>query len=132
MKRVRKPPSPCFAAFEKVGTDNLGVNLDTANVILYGRANPVDALDVFGKYVRNIHAKDGKYPTNGHDLLGEETRIGEGKVDFNRLFERLHEIGYDYYVTIEREIEGEEQNKDILHAKKYLGNIIERVYGELK
>ena len=110
---------------------NLGVNLDTANVILYGRANPVDALDVFGKYVRNLHAKDGRYPTNGHDL-GEETRIGDGKVDFNRLFERLHEIGYDSYVTIEREIEGEEQNKDILHAKKYLGNIIERVYGELK
>jgi len=53
-------------------------------------------------------------------------------VDFNRLFEKLHEIGYDSYVTIEREIEGEEQNKDILHAKEYLENIIERVYGELK
>ena len=127
----QETPVTMLRCFEKVGTDNLGVNLDTANVILYGRANPVDALDVFGKYVRNIHAKDGKYPTNGHDL-GEETRIGEGKVDFNRLFERLHEIGYDSYVTIEREIEGEEQNKDILHAKKYLGNIIERVYGELK
>ena len=71
------------------------------------------------------------YPTNGHDL-GMETRIGEGKVDFNRLFEKLHEIGYDSYVTIEREIEGEEQNKDILYAKEYLENIIERVYGEAK
>ena len=78
-----------------------------------------------------MHAKDGCYPTNGHDL-GMETRIGEGKVDFNRLFEKLHEIGYDSYVTIEREIEGEEQNKDILYAKEYLENIIERVYGEAK
>ena len=51
--------------FEKVGTDNSFVNLDTANLILYGRANPVDALEVFGQYVRNIHAKDGCYPTNG-------------------------------------------------------------------
>ena len=127
----QETPVTMLRCFEKVGTDNLGVNLDTANVILYGRANPVDALDVFGKYVRNIHAKDGKYPTNGHDL-GEETRIGEGKVDFNRLFERLHEIGYDSYITIEREIEGEEQNKDILYAKEYLGSIIERVYGEPK
>ena len=127
----QETPVTMLRCFEKVGTDNLGVNLDTANVILYGRANPVDALDVFGKYVRNIHAKDGKYPTNGHDL-GEETRIGEGKVDFNRLFERLHEIGYDSFVTIEREIEGEEQNKDILYAKEYLGSIIERVYGEPK
>ena len=78
-----------------------------------------------------MHAKDGCYPTNGHDL-GMETRIGEGKVDFNRLFEKLHEIGYDSYVTIEREIEGEEQNKDILYAKEYLENIIEMVYGEAK
>ena len=78
-----------------------------------------------------MHAKDGCYPTNGHDL-GMETRIGEGKVDFNRLFEKLHEIGYDSYVTIEREIEGEEQNKDILYAKEYLENIIVRVYGEAK
>ena len=70
----QETPVTMLRCFEKVGTDNLGVNLDTANVILYGRANPVDALDVFGKYVRNIHAKDGKYPTNGHDL-GEETRI---------------------------------------------------------
>ena len=91
--------------FEKVGMDNLGVNLDTANVILYGKANPVDALDVFGKYVMNIHAKDGLYPTNGHDL-GREVRIGDGKVDFQALFKKLHELGYDSYVTIEREIEG--------------------------
>lgn len=44
--------------FEKVGMDNLGVNLDTANLILYGKANPVDSLDVFGEYVYNLHAKE--------------------------------------------------------------------------
>ena len=114
--------------FEKVGMDNLGVNLDTANVILYGKANPVDALDVFGKYVMNIHAKDGLYPTNGHDL-GSEVRIGDGKVDFKALFKKLYELQYDSYVTIEREIEGEQQISDIRHAKKYLGDIIAEVYG---
>ena len=106
----------------------MGVNLDTANLILYGKANPVDALDVFGKYVMNIHAKDGLYPTNGHDL-GKETRIGDGKVDFKALFIKLHELNYDSYVTIEREIEGEQQTDDIRHAKKYLGDIIAEVYG---
>lgn len=49
----------CFAC---VNMPNLGVNLDTANLILYGKANPVDALDILGLYVRNIHAKDGRYP----------------------------------------------------------------------
>ena len=124
----QETPVTMLRCFEKVGMDNLGVNLDTANVILYGKANPVDALDVFGKYVMNIHAKDGLYPTNGHDL-GSEVRIGDGKVDFKALFNKLHELGYDSYVTIEREIEGEKQTEDIRYAKKYLESIINEVYG---
>lgn len=123
----QETPVTMLRCFEKVSCDNLGVNLDTANVILYGKANPVDALDVFGKYVMNIHAKDGLYPTNGHDL-GQEVRIGDGKVDFKALFKKLHELNYNSYVTIEREIEGEQQIDDIRHAKKYLGNIIAEVY----
>lgn len=124
----QETPVTMLRCFEKVGCDNLGVNLDTANVILYGKANPVDALDVFGKYVMNIHAKDGLYPTNGHDL-GREVRIGDGKVDFKALFKRLHELKYDSFVTIEREIEGEQQTEDIRYAKKYLESIINEVYG---
>lgn len=124
----QETPVAMLRCFEQVGTENLGVNLDTANLILYGKANPVDALDVFGKYVRNLHAKDGCYPTNGHDL-GVETRIGEGKVDFKALFIKLHELGYDSYVTIEREISGDQQLKDILESREYLTNIINEVYG---
>ena len=126
----QETPVAMMRCFEKVGCDNLGINLDTANLILYGKANPVDALEVFGKYVRNIHAKDGKYPTNGHDL-GEETRIGEGKVNFRAFFEKLHELGYDSWVTIEREIQegSPEQIKDILDSREYMQNIINEVYG---
>lgn len=124
----QETPVTMLRCFEKVGMDNLGVNLDTANVILYGKANPVDALDVFGKYVMNIHAKDGLYPTNGHDL-GSEVRIGDGKVDFKALFKKLKELGYDSYVTIEREIDGKQQTEDIRYAKKYLESIINEVYG---
>ncbi len=125
----QETPVTMLRCFEKVGTDNLGVNLDTANLILYGRANPVDALDVFGKYVRNIHAKDGCYPTNGHDL-GRETRLGEGKVDFRALFVKLRELGYDSDVTIERELaeDSQEQLKGILDSREYLQTIINEVY----
>lgn len=122
----QETPVTMLRCFERVGADNLGVNLDTANVILYGRANPVDALDVFGKYVRNLHAKDGVYPVNGHDL-GKETKLGEGKVDFKALFTKLNELGYDSFVTIEREISGEQQVKDVLFAKEFLENIINEV-----
>lgn len=126
----QETPVTMLRCFEKVGTDNLGVNLDTANLILYSRANPVDALDVFGKYVRNIHAKDGCYPTNGHDL-GRETRLGEGKVDFRALFVKLRELGYDSDVTIERELaeDSQEQLKGILDSREYLQTIINEVYG---
>lgn len=126
----QETPVTMLRCFEKVGTDNLGVNLDTANLILYGKANPVDALDVFGPYVRSLHAKDGRYPTNGHDL-GVETRLGEGKVDFRALFRKLHELGFDGYVTIEREIDegSPEQVRDILESREFLQNIINEVYG---
>ena len=124
----QETPVTMMRCFEKVNMDNLGINLDTANLILYGRANPVDALDVFGKYVRNIHAKDGFYPTNGHSL-GKEVRLGDGKVDFKALFVKLKELEYDGYVTIEREIWNEQQQPDIIHARDYLTEIINEVYG---
>ena len=122
----QETPVAMLRCFEVVGTDNLGVNLDTANLILYGKANPVDALDVIGKYVRNLHAKDGFYPTNGMNL-GQEARLGDGKVDFEGLFAGLHKLGYDGHVTIEREISGEQQNLDILYARDYMLEIIGRV-----
>ena len=56
----QETPVAMLRCFEKVGTDNLAVNLDTANLILYGKANPVDGLDILGKYVLDMHAKDGK------------------------------------------------------------------------
>ena len=124
----QETPVTMLRCFEKIGCDNLGINLDTANLILYGKANPTDALDVFGKYVRNIHAKDGRYPTNGHEL-GIETKIGEGRVNFKTFFSRLHELGYDSYVTIEREIDGDRQLQDILEAREYLTKIISEIYG---
>ncbi len=123
----QETPVTMLRCFETVGTDNLGVNLDTANLILYGKANPVDALEVFGKYVRNLHAKDGLYPVNGHDL-GVETRLGEGKVDFRALFVKLKELGYDSHVTIEREIEGDQQLVDILESRDYLQELVDEIY----
>lgn len=108
---------------EDIGLDNLGVNLDPANLILYGKANPVDALDTIGAYVRDVHAKDGCYPTDGHNL-GEEMPLGEGKVNFPAFIARLKEVGYDGYITIEREISGEQQTKDILAGKALLESLI--------
>ena len=115
----QETPVTLLRTIERLGGDNVGINLDTANLILYGKANPVDALDVFGKYVRDVHAKDGVYPTCG-DKLGSETPLGEGKVDFQGVVSGLKEIGYTGTLTIEREISGPKQIADIKAAVEFL------------
>lgn len=119
----QETPVTLLRAITDIGTDNLGVNLDTANLILYGKANPVDALDVIGQYVMDVHIKDGLYPTDGWKL-GEEVAVGEGKADFPRVIARLKELGYDGALTIEREISGDKQIEDILRAKALLEKLI--------
>jgi L-ribulose-5-phosphate 3-epimerase len=106
-----------------VGSDNQGVNFDLANLILYGKANPADAIETFAPYIQGIHAKDGMWPTNPKDL-GIEVPIGKGKVDFPRIIARLKELNYRGAVTIERETSGPQQEQDVLEAKKYLETLI--------
>ena len=119
----QETPITLLRVIEDSGRDNLGINLDPANLIMYGKANPTDALTVFGKYVRDVHAKDGNYPTDGGNL-GLELPLGKGSVNFPLFVAKLREVGYDGPLTIEREIEGEEQIRDIIMAKKILEDII--------
>jgi sugar phosphate isomerase/epimerase len=112
----QETPTTLLRTIEDMGLDNVGINLDPANLVMYGKANPVDALDVFGKYVRGVHAKDGVYPTTGR-ALGKEVPLGEGKVDFPTLIGRLrNEFGFTGHLTIEREIFGDQQVADIQRA----------------
>ena len=120
----QETPVTLRRAIEDLGGENVGINLDPANLLMYGKANPVDALDVFGQYVRGVHAKDGEYPTDGR-RLGVEKRLGEGRVNFPAFIRKLKSIGYSRPITIEREIEGEEQARDILYAKELLTKLCE-------
>lgn len=119
----QETPVTLVRAINDIGMDNVGINLDPANLIMYGKANPVDSLDVFGKYVWGVHGKDGCYPTDGYHL-GKEMPLGEGKVNFPVFVAKLKEIGYPGDITIEREISGEKQKKDILSAKAVLETLI--------
>jgi L-ribulose-5-phosphate 3-epimerase len=119
----QETPITLLRAIEDVGLDNQRVNLDTANLILYGKGNPVDALDVLGKYVAGLHAKDGLFPTDPKQL-GKEVPIGEGKANFPTLIKRLKELNYAGPVTIEREISGPKQMEDIQKSKAYLEHLM--------
>ena len=106
-----------------IGCENVGVNFDPANFLTNARANPSDALDLLVPYVRGVHAKDAVYPT-GTNPKGHETPIGQGRVDFPYIIRVLRENGYDGDLTIEREISGEEQLRDIVKAAEYLRALI--------
>lgn len=108
----QETPVVLLRTIERVGTTNLGINLDPANLIMYGKGNPIDALGVIGQYVRNVHVKDGKYPTSG-DALGSEVAPGSGQVNYPVFLSRLKQFGFQGEFIIEREISGAQQRLDI-------------------
>ena len=126
METGQETPTTMSRMIRDVDLPNLAVGLDTANLILYGKANPVDAVDILGPHVRSIHAKDGRWPTDPSQL-GEEVLIGKGLVDFKAVFTKLHRLGYTGAVTIERETSGPQQIEDVRQEKLYLENILREV-----
>lgn len=123
----QETPTTLLRTIQDVGLPNLGVNLDTANLILYGRGNPVDALDVVGPYVRNLHIKDGNFPTDGR-ALGKEVPFGEGKANFPEIIRKLRALEFTGELIIEREISGDQQKKDIKTAAEKLSALLDIYY----
>ena len=104
------------------GRENLKVNFDPANMIMYGTGDPIEAVEALAPWVRGVHCKDGEWP-KGEGQLGEEKALGQGKVGIERFLAKLKEIGYEGPLTIEREIPGERQMQDFFAAKKVLEQI---------
>jgi L-ribulose-5-phosphate 3-epimerase len=126
METGQETPTAMSRVLRDVAMPNLGVGLDTANLILYGKANPVDAVDILGPHIRSVHAKDGRWPTDP-SKLGEEVLIGKGLVNFREVFTKLHRLGYTGAVSIEREISGPQQMADVRQEKLYLEQILRAV-----
>jgi sugar phosphate isomerase/epimerase len=123
METGQETPTTMSRMIRDVDLPNLAVGLDTANLILYGKANPVDAVDIIGPHVRSVHAKDGRWPTDP-SKLGEEVLIGQGLVNFKEVFTKLHRLGYAGAVTIERETSGPQQIEDVRNERIYLEKIL--------
>ena len=128
METGQETPTAMSRMIRDVGLPSLAVGLDTANLILYGKANPVDAVDILGPHIRSVHAKDGRWPTDP-SKLGEEVLVGKGLVDFRQVFTKLHRLGYTGAITIERETSGPQQIEDVRQEKIYLEGILRKVLG---
>ncbi len=106
-----------------VDRPNLAVNFDPANMILYGSGEPIEALRKVGRYVQSVHCKDGKWSDRPGETFGPETPLGEGDVGMENFVRTLIEIGYEGPLTIEREIGGEQQIRDISKAVQLLESL---------
>lgn len=84
--------------------DNLFVNFDPANMILYGTGEPIEALKVIGDRVRSVHLKDATWSDEPGQTWGQEMPLGEGAVDIQLFLSTLQDLGYAGPLTIEREI----------------------------
>jgi sugar phosphate isomerase/epimerase len=126
METGQETPTTMSRMLRDAAMPNLAVGLDTANLILYGKSNPVDAVDILGPHIRSVHAKDGRWPTDPSQL-GQEALIGSGLVDFRKVFSKLHSIGYTGAITIERETSGPQQIEDVRNEKIYLEKILRDV-----
>lgn len=112
-----------------VDRDNLFVNFDPANMILYGTGEPIEALRKVGRYVRSVHCKDAKWAANPGKEWGEEVALGNGDVGFENYLRTLDELGYTGPLTIEREIpqDPERQKSEIGHAVNLLNTLKQKI-----
>ena len=125
-------------AFLQDTKGGVGVNLDPANFIMVTEQDPVEAVYLLKDYIVHTHAKDGvmldpdldptevyhAFAVGGVDALNackgfQELPLGEGHVDWDAYLSALQQIGYDGYLTIERET-GENPAADIRMAAAFL------------
>jgi len=109
--------------------DNLFINFDPANMILYGAGEPIEALEKLGSLVRSVHCKDAKWAARPGQEWGAEVPLGQGDVNMERYLRTLDRIGYRGPLTIEREIpqEPERQKAEISGALNLLRELKQRI-----
>lgn len=122
---------------DSLGSKGVSVNLDPANFVMVTGDDPVKAVYTLKDYIVHTHAKDGvrhyyREPEKVYGLVESEMLdspsftempLGEGGVDFKNYLKALEDIGFNGYLTIEREV-GENPAKDIETAVEFLNNLI--------
>ena len=124
---------------DSLSSHGVAVNLDPANLVMVQNEDPVKAVHILGDYIVHTHAKDGRqnYWKNPEEIYGiiehstfaesepafEELPLGEGKVNFPLYLQALREVGYNGFLTIEREC-GDNPIEDITKAVKFLKDLI--------
>ena len=109
---------------EKADTKSAKVNLDPANFVMCAGQDPVEAVHILKDYIVHTHAKDG---VKLSDTDYQEYPLGQGNVPFPEYIAALKEVGYDGFLTIEREA-GATRFQDIKNAVAFLTEILNKLY----
>ena len=107
------------SVLEELSEPQLGVNYDPANMILYGKGDPIDAIKTLQPWVQQVHIKDAK-ATQVEGTWGTEMPAGEGDVPWKEFLPLVPE---EVNIVIERE-GGESRIEDVKHAKKMLQELL--------
>jgi sugar phosphate isomerase/epimerase len=120
----QEPAATLLAFLDDANCENLKINFDPANMILYGSGDPIEALEKLASHVVSVHAKDGDWPT-AHGALGRERPLGQGSVGIPRFIDTLKKAGYNGSLNVEREIEDQTQRlADIGMAVELLKSLV--------
>jgi len=105
-------PEHLLRFLKTVRSEGIKVNYDPANFAMNG-FDQLAGVRILKDYIVHTHAKDG--------MKGEmrEVPLGEGAVDFPKYIALLDEIGYDGFLTIEREV-GDDPISDVVKAVEFL------------
>ena len=105
---------------DQIKSARVGVNFDTANLVLYGIEDPPVALRALLARVTSVHLKDGLPPADPH-RLGTEVRLGDGKADVKTCLRILAEAGFQGPLVIENYVwrAGTDPLSELRKAKEF-------------
>lgn len=95
---------------------HVSINFDPANMLLYGKGDPIQALRLLAPWIRQLHIKDA-VTSRVPGQWGEEVAVGTGEVNWHDFFSVLDEIKYSGALVIEREA-GNQRLADIRIARE--------------
>ena len=117
-----------LAFIRAVERENLAVNFDPANMVLYGAGEPLEALDTVGAFVRSVHCKDACWERAPGQPWYEDAPLGSGDVNIGAFLRKLKDLGYAGALTIEREF-APDQIADIRVALQLLERLRSEILG---
>jgi sugar phosphate isomerase/epimerase len=120
----QEPAELLLRTLNELELENVHVNFDPANMLLYDMGDPIKAVEILAPHIRGVHLKDAKRP-RVKGQWGEEVPLGQGQANIPLFVKKLKAIGFQGPLIIEREVGDQKARlQDIAHGIRYLREIL--------